>query len=171
MFIEKASQRAQTEILAFLLDYKNNALCAKEAPPQTQLFDLSDSGDEDESDWQYSVQDGCAVIERYTGDDPFIIIPARLDGKSVVKIGSYAFCNFKALKGMIVPEGLREIGPGAFKGCANLAGAKLPRSLRHIEPSAFLGCEALVIVAPKESYPLRYARKFGIDAAETGAEK
>jgi hypothetical protein len=165
-FIEEASRRGSTEVLAFLLDYQNNALGAQNAARETAAFDL-DGDDDDESDWQYSSDGGDAVNERYTGCDPYIIIPAYLDGKQVVRIGSYAFCNFKGLKGMIVPEGIGEIGPGAFKGCAALTAAKLPESLRHIEPSAFLGCDGLVITAPAGSYALRYAQKMNIDGAET----
>ncbi|MBQ9176432.1 MAG: leucine-rich repeat protein [Bacteroidaceae bacterium] len=67
------------------------------------------------------------------------IIP---EGK-VVEIAHQAFMGCKALKSIIIPEGVRRIASEAFRGCSNLSDVILPQSLTEMSGQVFGHCTRL----------------------------
>lgn len=74
---------------------------------------------------------GCANLEN-------INIPA-----TVTSIGSYAFTGCKALKVMVMHDGLEKIEPNTFFGCSSLSGVIIPSTVTEIGASAFEKCTSL----------------------------
>lgn len=80
----------------------------------------------DSGDYSYSklVSDGsdekAACIERYSGSEADLEIPAELDGLKVVKLGKNAFVNADYLHSVTLPETVTALGDYAFVNCLNL---------------------------------------------------
>ncbi len=62
---------------------------------------------------------------------------------SIVKIDDYAFDNCASLEEIVFSPNVESIGFNAFSDCIKLKEIKLPESLKTIESSAFARCEAL----------------------------
>ena len=117
------------------------------------------------ADFDYTMaQDGSGwVIEKYKGNAARVTIPAKIEGRQVVAIGSQAFTSNSTLTSVVIPEGVIRIeggrifqieqtlyGLGAFSQCMNLASVKLPGSLTEIGRVAFFNCSSLAnITLPK----------------------
>lgn len=93
-------------------------------------------------DWDtlfdYEEVDGQITIKSYIGFDDMdvVVIPDRINGLLVTKIGEKAFKNCKNVKEAILPVGLDVIGEGAFQG-SGIKAIILPENLSVIERSAF----------------------------------
>ena len=94
-------------------------------------------------DYEYSLEDGQAIITKYTGTDANVIIPSSVMGYEVVGIGRNAFYNNKTLQSVVVPDGVSIIGSSVFQGCTVLKNISLPDGLETIGSSAFSGCKKL----------------------------
>ncbi len=66
-----------------------------------------------------------------------MIIPSRIEGYPVTKIGAEAFMNCAGITSVTIPEGVIEIGKSAFATCYALKSVKLPDSLTTIGDTAF----------------------------------
>ena len=65
-------------------------------------------------DFTYTVNpNGGVTITGYTGQEPDIVIPSKVDGKDVTEIGQNAFAG-KAMKSVRIPDSVRAIGNAAF---------------------------------------------------------
>lgn len=81
---------------------------------------------------------------------PFIALPATIDDLPVVRIGDEAFKKSESLRGIILPEGLKEIGKNVFNGCDKLSYVQLPDTVWSIETNAFINTSSLTeIVLPE----------------------
>ena len=85
-------------------------------------------------------RDGYVLIggTQYSGE---LYIPDYVDGKPVIEIGSYAFCDNDALTGgLYLPSTIKKIGEYAFSGCSGLDGTLvLPTELEELGAHAFEG--------------------------------
>lgn len=72
-----------------------------------------------------------------------LVIPERIDGYPVTKIGRYAFSNCKKLTSVILPSTLVSIESYAFQGCASLVSVTIPDSVKHIGDGVFKECTSL----------------------------
>ncbi|MBP0968119.1 MAG: leucine-rich repeat domain-containing protein [Oscillospiraceae bacterium] len=61
-----------------------------------------------------------ACIERYSGSEADLEIPAELDGMKVVKLGKNAFVNADYLHSVTLPETVTALGDYAFVNCLSL---------------------------------------------------
>jgi hypothetical protein len=77
------------------------------------------------------------------------VVPEKIGGRSVTKIGAAAFADCASLTKVELPQGVREIGSNAFGGCSALTTITLPASLETLR-ATFDGCSALteIVVAP-----------------------
>ncbi|MDE6709011.1 MAG: leucine-rich repeat domain-containing protein, partial [Oscillospiraceae bacterium] len=82
-----------------------------------------------ESDFKYSVQDGGVTINKYTGSDTEIIIPAQIEGKPVREIAGSAFENCTAITSIEIPDGVVHIGFLSFRHCEALKSVKITDSV------------------------------------------
>ena len=74
------------------------------------------------------------------------VVPEKIGGRSVTKIGAAAFSGCASLTKIELPQGVREIGSNAFAGCSALTTITLPASLETLR-AAFDGCSALAEIA------------------------
>ena len=95
--------------------------------------------------------DDNATITAYKGNATAVLIPSKLDGYTVVAIGSSAFQNNNNLRAVIIPDTVTSIKGSAFKYCKNLKEVKLSDSLTTIESNAFAGCSALTKIEIPDS--------------------
>ncbi|MEO6054486.1 MAG: leucine-rich repeat domain-containing protein, partial [Chthoniobacterales bacterium] len=116
--------------------------------------------------FQYSVENNEITITGCPGKVTELLIPEKIDGMPVTKIGSGAFYRRPDLKSVSIPkgikaiesrafmhcfglvrislsEGLETIGEAAFEFYSPLPSVKIPASVRQIEGVPFNGCRAL----------------------------
>ena len=65
------------------------------------------------------VEDGI-VITSYTGGDSTVVIPERIDGKTVIAIATGAFENRTAMTTLVLNRRILKVEDGAFVGCSKL---------------------------------------------------
>ena len=101
-------------------------------------------------DYEYEdINDGVSIT-KYIGKGGNVVIPAKLDNKPVLVIGSDAFGSCESITSVIIPEGVTAIDGMAFDNCGNLSKVTFPNSLRSIGPCAFQSCDSLTsIVIPE----------------------
>lgn len=101
----------------------------------------------------YDSKKSTIVIKGYTqADGNDLLIPEKIDGLPVVKIGDAAFSECKELYSVSLPDCLQFIGENAFSSCCNLKKVEFyksfsPAAILEIEKRAFYYCEKLSIFA------------------------
>lgn len=75
--------------------------------------------DDAENGFRYEIENGGAVIVRYTGGGFFCTVPETLGGKPVVAVAANAFA-FTPVRTVSVPKTVSSIAPEAFDGCFSL---------------------------------------------------
>ncbi len=91
------------------------------------------------------------VITGYKGSKTELVIPEKIAGKKVVRIGCRAFENCIDLVSITIPEGVTTIDMYAFSYCKKLSSITLPENLTKIETCAFEGCKSLTGITLPES--------------------
>lgn len=115
--------------------------CAIVAHAETSADDFSFF----ESGWR------AGEIYGYSGTATDVVIPSKIDGVTVTKIGQYAFKNNETITSVKIPNTVTEIQPGAFSGCTSLEKVILPYSLINLGAYAFWGCSSLVSIEIPDS--------------------
>ena len=100
-----------------------------------------------ETHFKYDVEFGRATITefdpKYQGE---VVIPEKLGGYTVTRIGEAAFRECDALTSVTIPDGVTEIGIYAFAECESLAAITIPDSITSIGERAFYKCNSLTSV-------------------------
>ncbi|MSA97999.1 leucine-rich repeat protein [Finegoldia sp. BIOML-A2] len=87
-----------------------------------------------ENDFNFDTSTG--TIIKYKGTAADVVIPEKINGKTVTTIGKGAFGR-KKLTSVVIPEGVETIGEQAFMG--NLfTSIKLPSTVKKIDNQAFM---------------------------------
>lgn len=86
-----------------------------------------------ESDFDFDASKG--TIKKYKGKATDVVIPEKINGKTVTTIGKGAFGR-KKLTSVVIPEGVEKIAQGAFSA-NSLTTIKLPSTVKQIERLAF----------------------------------
>ena len=73
-----------------------------------------------DGDWEYSIEDGHAVITAYNGAGGKVTIPSTLGGKTVTGINHEVFSYCSSLTRVIIPNTINYIGYDAFFACESL---------------------------------------------------
>ncbi|MBO6243273.1 MAG: leucine-rich repeat domain-containing protein, partial [Clostridia bacterium] len=85
------------------------------------------------------------VIREYNGDEENITIPSEYNGKSISRIGSFAFYGNNKIKTLVVNSNIKTIGGLCFGACKNLESLSFTEGGEcDIGHCAFRGCEKLV---------------------------
>lgn len=154
--IRLAGEQQQTEILAWLLNYKHqHADLQKEARirERTEEQELSRPFMAKflRKDWEWTrLEDGTIRIDRYKGNDLDLVIPPFVGNKPVTRIGPHLL-NYKrgsrslnntntSVRQVIIPEGVEVLEDYAFSRCMLLMSVILPDTLREIGRHAFSHC-------------------------------
>lgn len=91
--------------------------------------------------------DGTLTFVTFTGTYPgdYFFLPATIDGKTVTKIGSFAFDGEDDLEAVVLPYTITEIDNYAFAGLTNLEEISFDgdSQLESIGYAAFAGCSLL----------------------------
>lgn len=96
----------------------------------------------EDTNYEYTEENGSIVLTEYKGDYENIIVPSQIDSKPVKAIRG-AFLNNQTVKNVKVSDGIEVIDYMAFYGCISLVKVKLPDSVKTIGHAAFLGCMSL----------------------------
>lgn len=88
--------------------------------------------------------DGTLTVTGCTNQDiAEVVIPSKINGKTVTAIGESAFSDFYSLTSVTLPNTLRSIGDDAFSWCSMLDNVVVPEGVTSIGMSAFYSCSSL----------------------------
>ena len=115
-----------------------------------------------ESDFEYGVSNGRAIIRKYKGAGGTVEIPATLGGSPVTGIQMQAFIECTSLKSVSMPESMTWIGDSAFAGCTGLEQVEFSPNLTTIGPNSFYSCNGLTsVVVPDKVTSIESLAFFG----------
>ena len=107
--------------------------------------------------WYDDIAGGIKIVA-YSGSGGNVDIPATIDGKSVLEIGTDAFYGKASLTGVNLPNSIRSLGMRSFYNCPNLNSVFLGNSLMTIGNGSFWGAQALTsIIVPSSVTNIGYA--------------
>ncbi len=114
--------------------------------PQTIIAESS-------GDYQYTISENSATVEKYTGPGGDVAIPGSLGGYPVTSIGDGAFWGTTGIKSLAIPDSVVTIGEYAFSFCTMLTAFAIPQNVASIGKGAFFGCDSLatINVAPENT--------------------
>ena len=95
------------------------------------------------NDFEYSIEDGHAVITNYVGSNSKVTIPKEINDYPVTEIGRSAFNGNDSVTEIELPEGMLAIDYAAFRECRKLKSINLPDSIEEIDDMAFYECTSL----------------------------
>ncbi|MBR2409217.1 MAG: extracellular solute-binding protein [Lachnospiraceae bacterium] len=88
--------------------------------------------------------DGTLTVTGCTNRDiTEVVIPSKINGKTVTAIGESAFSDFYSLTSVTLPNTLRSIGDDAFSWCTMLDNVVVPEGVTSIGLGAFNNCSSL----------------------------
>ncbi len=83
---------------------------------------------------------GANIPDGLTGE---LVIPAEIDGKTVVGVARDAFKGCSKITRVTIEEGVLWVYPWAFSACSSLETVNIPHSMRFADGSAFNDCYSL----------------------------
>lgn len=149
--IAYASEKGKTEILAWLLDYKNRTadFAAEQKKADRKLMQELNCAPDSvlalKKLWSYQKQeDGTLLITNYKGTGVEVTVPERI-GRSVVTAVGSAFSGMPVDQKLKInlPETLRCIGDCAFHRIEGLEEIRIPDGVESIGHFAFYECDQL----------------------------
>lgn len=117
-----------------------------------------------ESVFDFDVSSG--TIKKYKGTATDVVIPEKINGKTVTTIGKGAFGR-KGLTSVVIPEGVETIDQGAFINNL-LTTIKLPSTVKKIDSMAFTLNKSLSKVELNEGLEFIGQKAFMNDSSLTG---
>lgn len=115
----------------------------KEFPFSTEEMDICDICDMIVDGIQYIYANDRAFITKYQGTSKEVIIPDKVNGKTVIGMKSEAFLQCESIEKLSIHAKFKDIPEACFKLCPNLRVVELPEGLVNIEKEAFYGCSTL----------------------------
>ena len=91
---------------------------------------------------EFTLEDGYAVLDDYSGEDEALKVPAKVKGRPVTKVANDALCYVGSLKELSLPSTVKEIGAGAISAY-NLERIDLGASIERIGDGALANCSRL----------------------------
>jgi hypothetical protein len=122
-YLVAAAEKAN--IAAFLLEYKAKHYSAAKIEKNAQDNEDKELGLKEKTlaEWRkvFALSSGKEIIlERYKGKDEVVYIPAQIEGKPVVTIGTSAFERHSEITDITIPASVTTIAWFAFDGCTNM---------------------------------------------------
>lgn len=95
-------------------------------------------------DYSYELIDEDTItILNYSGSEKNLVIPEKIDGKIVKKIGYGAFAECKSIESLVIPETVTTVGNYAFSQCSWVQTVEVPDTIVSLGKYAFAGCSSL----------------------------
>ena len=114
---------------------------------QAMEGEISTPGETSAEDFEYKeLDDGTLEITGYKGSDTKVVIPAKIDGKTVTSIGEVAFKGRSDMTGIELPNGLTNISRYAFGSCSSLTSISIPSGVTSMAEYVFSGCSSLTSI-------------------------
>jgi len=162
--ITYAENAGKTEIIEYLLDFKNRTadLAAERIKAEKKMLAELNADPNSVSElkkiWSFEKREnGTLIITSYKGKRAEVEVPAVIGKNTVTAIGDQAFSSgvsrirdeqrdFRKteLVKITLPDTVRSIGEGAFSGCWNLCEVNIPDGVVEIGRLAFGGCRKVM---------------------------
>lgn len=84
----------------------------------------------------------CATLTKYTGQNTVVLIPEKIEGLKVTKVGDEVFAENSVITTVEFPKTVTEVGDRAFFNCVNLLRVLGTDNLRNVGAHAFSGIAA-----------------------------
>ena len=111
-----------------------------------------------EGDYSFTVVEGEAIVEEYTGSDTDVVVPDELGGYPVAVIKRGAFSQMETLKSLIFPESIRMYELFCISGCEALEAVYVPGNPEEV--FYFIEqCRNCTVYSPEESAVKQEAEK------------
>ena len=113
-------------------------------------------------DYSYElIDENTITILNYSGSEKSLVVPEKIDGKIVKKIGYGAFAECKSIESLVIPETVTTIENYAFSQCSQMQTMIIPNSVVSIGQYAFAGCSSLEnLKIPNEIKAISYGAFF-----------
>ena len=86
---------------------------------------------------------GKNTITYYNTGEQFVIIPSKIAGYNIDKIGDYVFEDCTGIEDLIVPGTIKVIGNGAFVYCTKMENVTLMYGIEEIGDCSFSECHMM----------------------------
>ncbi len=103
----------------------------------------ADLGAAPASDFDYTVSGDEVCLNAYLGSSAYVLVPDEIEGKPVTALGDSVFYE-KDVRGVSLPDTVREMGHHTFGGCTSLVYAHMPDALEILPAGTFESCYRLV---------------------------
>lgn len=117
---------------------KNNDKNESDNNGKITISSVKKAKETDASKFDYIEIDGGVSITDYSGKDEIVVIPEKIDGKTVVSIGKNAFVNNDTMRGLKISNSVHIIENSSCTNCTELQVFVSGTSLKIIEENAFL---------------------------------
>lgn len=164
--MKKSKKAIATIIAAVMLTSPFSAIQFTANAAEVNVPKVSQSRDAEHyvitsGDYRYENIDGNSIIFwEYLGSDTDLVVPEKIDGKTVTMLARGAFYNKTNLKSITLPKTLTYIKGCAFWGCTSLESVVIPDGVSTIEEYAFAECYSLKSVTIPKSVTLIGDRLF-----------
>ena len=164
--MKKSKKAIATIIAAVMLTSAFSAIQFTANAAEVNVPKVSQSRDAEHyvitsGDYRYENIDGNSIIFwEYLGSDTDLVVPEKIDGKTVTMLARGAFYNKTNLKSITLPKTLTYIKGCAFWGCTSLESVVIPDGVSTIEEYAFAECYSLKSVTIPKSVTLIGDRLF-----------
>ena len=155
--MKKSKKAIATIIAAVMLTSAFSAIPFTANAAEVNVPKVSQSRDAEHyvitsGDYRYENIDGNSIIFwEYLGRDTDLVVPEKIDGKTVTMLARGAFYNQANLKSITLPKTLTYIKGCAFWGCTSLESVVIPDGVSTIEEYAFAECYSLKSVTIPKS--------------------
>ncbi len=105
-----------------------------------------------EAQFNYITNQGAIVITGYIGSGGDVLIPDKLKGLVVNRIGNDAFRGCYSVTGLKIPSSVSSVGDGAFAS-SSITNVTIPSSVTHIGVAAFGVCAGLSAIVVDDANP------------------
>ena len=143
-YMKKSKRVTAVTLLVLFLMLTASAFCSCGTSFDDTVYAVVSENNLSGDGFYYSLyENNTAVITGWKPVDCKLVIPDKVDGYTVTRIGKDAFRDLEAIKYVSVSSGIRVIEANAFAGCKELLYAELGGGVVKIGDSAFSECSAL----------------------------